>query len=343
MGELRIVQIGMGPLGRMMSEYVTQRPDLRLIGAVDRDPSLVGRGLGELCRFPANAAEAKIRVKGSLREVVRTAQADAALLTTTSDLERIVPQIMDVMACGLHTVTTCEELVYPWLTAPGLAAEIDGAAKKRGVCVIATGVNPGFMMDTLPIVLSAVCQRVDAVKVYRVQDASIRRLPFQKKIGAGLAPAEFEAREKEGTLRHVGLTESMHMIASRFGWKLDRTEEILTPVIAEHRVPSEPMIIEPGMAAGVQQIGMGYTGNVERITLTFRASIGEPDPHDTVEIVGEPNLVSRIAGGVNGDVATCAVAINAVFRVSGAAPGLKTMVDIPPVSYFASPRREVSP
>jgi 4-hydroxy-tetrahydrodipicolinate reductase len=326
----------------MLSAYISQRPGLRLVGAVDKDPSLVGRGLGELCRLPTNAAEAKIRVTSSLLDALEAEKADAALLTTTSDLELIAPQIMDVIACGLHTVTTCEELVYPWRTAPRLAAEIDGAAKKRSVCVLATGVNPGFMMDTLPVALSALCQRVDAVKVYRIQDASIRRLPFQKKIGAGLTPSEFAAREREGTVRHVGLTESMHMIASRLGWELDRTEEVLTPVIAEHRIESESMIVEPGMAAGVQQIGRGFSERAERITLIFRASIGEPYPHDTVEIFGEPNLVSRIEGGVNGDVATCAVALNAVLRVAGAAPGLKTMVDIPPVSYFASPRQEVA-
>jgi len=332
----------MGSLGRMLSEYISQRQGLRLVGAVDEDPSLIGRRLGELCRLPPNSSEAKITVMGSLREVVAAVQVDAALLATTSKMELIAPQVMEAIARGVHTVSTCEELVYPWRTAPGPASMIDEAAHKRGVCVLATGVNPGFMMDTLPIALSAVCQRVDSVKVYRIQDASIRRLPFREKIGAGLAPAEFEARKKDGTLRHVGLTESMHMIASRMGWELDRTEETLSPVIAERRIVTGTATIAPGNAAGVQQIGRAFTGNVERITLTFRAAIGEPDPHDTVEIAGEPNLVSTIAGGVNGDVATCALALNAVLRVASTPPGLRTMTDIPPVSYFAAKRQEAS-
>jgi hypothetical protein len=343
MGEVRVVQVGMGPLGRMLIACMTRRPNLRLVGAVDKDPVLIGRSLGELCRLPQEAAESGIRVKGSLHDAVGGERPVAALLATTSDLARIAPQIMELAAHGLHTVTTCEELVYPWRTDPELAAEIDSTAKRRGVCVLATGVNPGFMMDTLPITLSAVCQSVEAVKVYRVQDASTRRVPFQKKIGAGLSPAEFDARRKEGTLRHVGLTESMHMIASRMGWELERTEDVLAPVIAERRVVTETMVIDAGMAAGVQQIGRGFAGGRERITLTFKASIGEPEPHDTIEIIGEPTVMSRIEGGVNGDIATCAVALNAVSRIAETAPGLKTMVDIPPVSYFASSRREVVP
>jgi hypothetical protein len=336
MDALRVVQVGMGPLGRMLTPCIAKRPALSLVGAVDMDPALVGRRLGELCRLPAGAAESEITVRGSLREAAGDGKPAAALLATTSDLARTAPQILELVSYGLHTVTTCEELVHPWRTDPAVAARIDEAAKRKGVCVLATGVNPGFMMDTLPITLTAVCQRVDALKVHRVQDAATRRFPFQRKIGAGLTPEEFDAKRKEGTLRHVGLTESMHMIASRLGWALDRTEEVLAPVIAARRVVAETMVIEPGMAAGVQQIGRGFTGARERITLTFRASVGEPKPHDTIEIVGEPTLVSRIEGGVNGDIATCAVVLNAVSRIREAPHGLKTMVDIPPVSYFAS-------
>ena len=338
MSEVRILQVGMGPLGRMMSRYISERSGMRITGAVDVDLSLIGRALGELCSVPPATGAAAIRVSGSLGGALGIEKADAALLTTESDMKRITPQIIAIIAMGLPVVTTCEELVYPWDTSPELAAEIDDAAKRRGVCVLATGVNPGFMMDTLAITLTAVCQRIDAVKVYRVQNAVHRRLPFQRKIGAGLTPVEFEAKHKEGTLRHVGLTESMHMIASRLGWHLERIEETLTPIIAQRRITAQTMVIEPGMAAGVQQIGRGFAGKNERITLTFRASVGEPEPHDTVEILGEPNVVSSIKGGVNGDLATCAIALNAIHSVLGAGPGLKTMVDIPPVSHVSTRR-----
>src|SRR5260370_38033203 len=101
-------------------------------------------------------------------------------------------------------------------------------AKKAKVALLATGVNPGFGMDALPIMMTAVCERVDRVVVNRVQDARIRRLPFQQKIGAGLTTEQFQKKADDGSVRHVGLTESIAMIADAPGWTLDRiTRDIL--------------------------------------------------------------------------------------------------------------------
>ena len=303
---------------------------MTVVAAVDKDPALAGKDLGELC----STGSVGVPVSPSLEQALGQGAADVAVLTTVSDLARIAPQIEEILHFGLPVVTTCEELVFPWETAPQTASRIDSLAREEGVAVLATGVNPGFLMDTLPIALSAVCQRVDAVKVSRIQDASTRRVPFQLKIGAGLSLEEFEKKKKRGDLRHIGLTESMQMIASRIGWKLDRIEELITPVVAKTRIDTGSMSIEAGMAAGVQQIGRGFVGNDEKITLTFRASVGEPSPEDTVELLGTPHIVSTIQGGVHGDVATCAITLNAVAQVLRAEPGLRTMVDLPPVAYF---------
>jgi 4-hydroxy-tetrahydrodipicolinate reductase len=154
--------------------------------------------------------------------------------------------------------------------------------------------------------MTAVCRKVESIKVSRIQDASVRRIPFQQKIGAGLTLDEFETKKQTGTLRHVGLAESVQMIAGRMGWKLDRTEDILTPVVAEQEITTGYVPIKAGMAAGVRQIGKGIVGDREVITLEFVAAVGQANPADTVEITGDPPIKSVIPGGVNGDVATCA-------------------------------------
>jgi 4-hydroxy-tetrahydrodipicolinate reductase len=163
----------------------------------------------------------------------------------------------------------------------------------------------------------------------RVQDASSRRVPFQQKIGAGLTPRQFRAKVRTGTLRHVGLTESVHMLAAALGWKLDRTTESLAPVLASKRITSGYTPIQKGMAAGVEQVGLGYIGRTAVIQLHFRAAVGEPQPHDTIQIDGEPNVVSTVPGGVNGDVATCAITLNAMHSILRAQAGLNTMLDLP--------------
>lgn len=332
MTAINIVQIGMGPLGQKMTTFLRQRRhSFNIVGAVDVDPAKAGRDLGEVANLGEKLG---IPVRASLVEIGNINLPGVALLTTVSDMRRITPQIKQIVGHGLHVVSTCEELSYPWDTNPQLTREIDDAAKAKNVTVLGTGVNPGFLMDLLPVTLTAVCQRVQQVKVSRIQNAQFRRVPFQQKIGAGLTLEQFEAKRQTGTLRHVGLAESVGMIAHRMGWKLTKVADELSPVIAEREIRTDAMHIVAGMAAGVQQIGRGFVGDDEKITLVFRAAVGEPDSHDTVEIAGEPNVMSTIKGGVNGDIATCAITLNAVKQVLRANRGLMTMVDIPAVSYF---------
>lgn len=189
-------------------------------------------------------------------------------------------------------------------------------------------------MDLLPTVLTGLCQDVRKVEVWRVQDASVRRIPFQQKIGAGLTLEEFEVKKKAGTLRHVGLPESVDFIADRLGWKLDRNTESLEPVIAAEQIDTGYKPITKGMARGVHQVGRGFVGDREVITLNFRAAVGEPESYDQVHIDGEPEIQSRISGGVNGDIATCAITLNAVRSILQTSPGLKTMGQIPPIAFF---------
>jgi 4-hydroxy-tetrahydrodipicolinate reductase len=157
---------------------------------------------------------------------------------------------------------------------------------------------------------------------------------WKKKIGAGLTQREFEERVRAGNLRHVGLTESMHLLASGLGWKLDRTEDNIEPVIASQEVITANLTIEPDKALGVSQTGRGYIGDQELITLVFRATIGEPEPRDRVLIQGTPSIDMAIEQGVNGDTATCAIIVNAIPVVIQAPAGLRTMADINPISFF---------
>jgi len=272
-----------------------------------------------------------------LRSALKGKKADAAVLTTVSSLSRIEEQIEEVARAGLNIVSTCEELAFPWRTHPRIADRIDASCRKYGVACVGTGVNPGYLMDYLPCVLSSICQSVVRVKVARIQDASERRVPFQRKIGVGLTQAEFKAKVADGSLRHVGLVESMHMIAHSMNWKLDRTTEAVRPVIAERAVTSGYVRVEKGCARGVEQIGRGYIGKKEVLLLYFRAAVGEEESFDAVEIIGDPTLRSIIPGGVNGDDATCAIAVNALRAIAAAEPGLKTMLDLPVPGYFEKP------
>lgn len=324
----RILQVGLGPLGQKIVRYALERGH-RVVAAVDPAPDKVGRDVGELCGLKRLG----VKIVPTIAEALRKKKADIAVVTTVSSLAKFEPIVSELGRKKLSIVSTCEELSFPWRTQSARAKKLDKLCKKHGIALLGTGVNPGYLMDYLPTVLTAVCQKVEAVHVWRVQDASVRRIPFQQKIGAGLTLDEFRKKEKAGTLRHVGLPESVDYIAAQMGWKLTKKTESLEPVIADHDVTTGYKPIAAGMARGVKQVGRGFIGSREVITLNFRAAVGEEKSFDRIEIVGDPAIRSTIDGGVNGDVATCAITLNAIRSVLKSRPGLVTMADIAAVTY----------
>ena len=124
----------------------------------------------------------------------------------------------------------------------------------------------------------------------------------------------------------------MQFIARQLGWHLEKTEDRIEPVIADRTIQSEAMTITSGHVAGVRQTGIGWVGGEEKIKLAFQASVGEPDSYDEIEIFGTPHIRSRIMKGVHGDIATCAIILNACKSILKASPGLRTMADIPMIT-----------
>lgn len=328
-GSIRVIQYGLGPIGSAIARHVAERAGLSLVGAVDVDPAKAGRdageviGLGRPLGFPVTA---------TLDETLARSEADVALHATSSYFDRFKPQILELLDAGLDVVSTAEELSFPWLAHPDEAREIHAAAKRAGKTVLGTGINPGFLMDSLPLFLTAICQRVDRIEVRRAQNASLRRGPFQAKIGAGLTVEEFQARMAAGRMGHVGLPESIGMIFHTLGRTLARYESEVEPVIAERRVVTEFFDVPPGRVIGLKQTARGFAPEGEFVALTFLAALDAEENCDTIRIWGVPDL-EVILRGTNGDAATVAIAVNAVKRVREAAPGLVTMPDLPLITW----------
>ncbi len=330
--KIRVAIYGVGPIGAKIAGFLCERKNFEVAGAIDIDKNKKGKDLAE---FAGLKEKTGVLIESDAGKVLSGKNIDAVVLTTTSSAAKIKGQVAGILSYGISIVSTCEELSYPWDTAPEIAGEIDDLAKKNNAVVLSTGVNPGFLMDFLPIALSGVCRSVEKITVERMQNAAERRIPFQQKVGIGITPAEFVNRVKEGTLRHVGLTESMHMIAGRMGWKLDRTEDVIEPVIAQESLTVNGKLIDKGMVLGVKQTGRGFSAGKELITLLFTAAAGVSPAYDRTVIKGTPEMDVTIKNGVNGDIATCAIIANAIPVVLRAKPGLRTMADIEPVSFFA--------
>lgn len=335
----RILMVGLGPVGKMVVRDAAERRIAEVVAAVDIDPAITGQPLKNVvpeCCFTCP-------VLPSLDRVPNWSDIHAAVVTTSSDLARCAPTLRDLLRRGIPIVSTCEELLFPWLRHNALANELDALARQHGARLIGTGVNPGFLMDTLPVAASAVCRSVTKVRVWRVQDATTRRIPFQQKIGAGLDDAAFAAKVKDGSLRHVGLGESLHFVAKYLGLNIDQWDESIEPVKADRDLTCTLGPIPRGRAAGVRQVARGWAAGDSKsaepvVQLEFVAAIGQADPHDRVVLESEPPIDMTIRGGVHGDVATVAITLNAVGPLRAASPGLHTMATVPLVHCRAPVR-----
>ena len=329
---IRVIQVGLGPIGSGVARQLIERPGFEVTAAVDLDPEKVGKDLGVVCGLDLPVG---LVVEKNLFAVLGRGEADVVTHCTSSSLETILPQLEMILEAGLPVVSTTEELSYPWYPQRELSETIDAMAKEAGLAVVGTGVNPGYAMDTLPIVLTGACERVDSIAVDRVQDASIRRLPFQQKIGAGLAPDVFREKADALEIRHVGLTESIAMIAASMGWKMDRITDVIEPKIATETVSSRYMTVHPGQCSGLIQDAVGYRDGEPLIRLHMEAYLGSPESYDAVRIDGSPPIYSRIEGGIHGDIATASVTVNTIPRILAAPPGLQTMRDLPIPSWWS--------
>ena len=329
---IRVMHFGLGPIGVGVVRQVATRKGFKAVGGIDIDPAKVGKDLGEIAGLDRKLG---VKVTDDPVAAIKNAKPDVVVLCTLSSLRAILPQIETVLKLRVPIVSTTEELAYPYYSNRALARKIDALAQKAKVAVVGTGVNPGFVMDALPIMLTGVCERVDSIRIDRIQDASVRRLPFQKKIGSGLTVAQFQDKVKAGTVRHVGLTESVAMLADAFGWKLAKIADTIQPKVTERQVSSQFLTVEPGFVCGLIQDGIGSDKEGKPlITLHMEAYLGAPESYDAVTIEGHPKLTSRVQGGFHGDIATASITVNTIPKILTAPPGLRTMRDMPLPSYF---------
>ncbi|MBI2212972.1 MAG: dihydrodipicolinate reductase [Acidobacteria bacterium] len=319
MQRITVAQYGVGPIGAEILRLMFEKPWIHVVAAVDNDPSKIGHDVGELIGLG--------RLTGITVTPELVGHPDVVCHSTGSLLIAVVPQLRGLMEHGCHVISTCEELAFPLDAA--IRETLQLVARSRDVVLLGTGVNPGFVMDKLPLTLSAACQTVSSVTVRRVVDASARREPLQRKIGAGLQRSAFTKLAEEGRIRHTGLRESLAMLANGMDLELASTsEETIEPVIAAKRVLTEFLTVEPGDVAGVTQTLSATSSTGVELRLEISMYVGAEDPSDSIEIHGLPDVSATIRGGIHGDRATAAMVVNAIPRILACRPGLLSMDDI---------------
>lgn len=325
MKRVKVAQFGLGPIGLAALRLAAEQPWIEIVGAIDNDPAKAGRSLAEFTQLGSLDG---LAVSPTLEEVFRDTQPDVILHTATSRARATLEQMRPALEFGVSVASTCEELIFPALKVPDLFEEYHALCRHTGARVVATGVNPGFVMDVLPICLTGVCRAVEHLRVERVVDAATRRQPLQAKIGSGQEAAAFEEKLRTGEAGHAGLRESLALVAHAMGWGLDQITEMREGILAKRNIQTEFFSVSAGQVCGIHQLAIGTMGGKEKISLELSMYLNAPAPHDLIVVTGQPNLRVAVEGGVAGDEATVAALINVVPRLLAAPAGLRLLTEL---------------
>jgi len=329
MKKIKVIQFGLGNMGSVMAKTVLEKKDLELVGAIVRNDKDNGKDISELIGLKKKTG---IKTFTNIKEAIKKTKPDIMLHAAVSYVPEVWKQIKPAVESGINVITIAEEMGWPFVKYPKLCREMENAAKKHKVSILGSGINPGFAMDIMPLVISGICQNVKSIKVTRVIDFSPFGPAIQKNIGIGMSSIEFKKGIKERKLPlHIGLPESTYMLASGLKWNLDKVIETREAVIAKHNTKVLGyMTVKKGKVVGFNHRCFGFYKSKKLIILE---ELGRIDPHEhyknTILIEGKPKLIETI-NVPPGNITTTSHAVNLIPLVVNAKPGLLSMLDIPP-------------
>jgi 4-hydroxy-tetrahydrodipicolinate reductase len=329
--QLRIVVLGTGQMGGGIIKLLLQKPGLELVGVYARRPSRQGLDVGPAVGLGHTIG---VTISTDLEDLLRTTRPHVVIQATCSRVVQAMDEITTALRQRANVISIAEEMAYPASPAPELAAAIHELALANQVTVLGTGINPGFVLDTLVIALTGVCCTVTSITAQRINDLSPYGPTVLRSQGVGLTPAAFAQGVEDGSVvGHCGFPESMRMIARALGWRLDRIEQQRAPIISRVKRQTPFVSIAPGQTAGCRHSAIAYMGDTPVITLLHPQQV---HPHlegvatgDRIEIQGEPPVHFTSSPEIPGGLGTIALAVNMIPRVMRAAPGLTCMVDLP--------------
>jgi 4-hydroxy-tetrahydrodipicolinate reductase len=341
MNNIKVLLWGLGSMGSGMGKFLAEKDGIEIVGGIDTQPSKVGKDLGEVLNL-----DRKLGVQVTINpEKVITGDVDVVLLATSSFLNEVFPLLELILKKGSNVITIAEEMAYPAAGDRELAEKLDQLAKKNGVTVLGTGINPGFVLDLLVITLSGVCARLEKIEAARINDLSPFGPTVMKTQGVGTTVEEFEKGLKNGSIvGHIGFKESINMIADRLGWKLDKIEETREPIVSNTYRETPHVKVEPGMVAGCRHTAYGIKEGEKVIVFEHPQQIHPgkegTETGDYIKIKGTPDINLTIKPEIPGGIGTMAIAINMIPQVIVARPGLVSMKDLPvPSTLLGDVRR----
>lgn len=323
--KIKVIQFGLGQIGINMARTLLKHDEkFEVVGCVDSAPDKVQKDIGE---FLEPKGIYNLAVVDSM-DALKRKRADVVIHTTVSFLPEAAEQIKGLLEKGYNVITTAEEMFFLRHRNPKLFRSLDSLARRKHLRLLATGVNPGFVMDSLILMLTAPCSTISAIRAERMVNLSRRRLALQRKLGVGLTAQEFIEQVENGRFGHIGLADSAEFVSHYIGIKYDNIRSSIQPVVADHDYHGDEIFVAMNHVLGVRQEVVVEKGAQAVLSLRLTMRIDASIEYDAIFVDGEPPVNVVINNGIMGDTATVGLVVNQIENFLETAPGYHDMADM---------------
>jgi len=341
MPSIRVIQWTTGNIGRRSLHAILGRDDLELVGVYAHGADKVGRDAAELCGWPTSTG---ILATNDIPALLALG-ADACCY---NPLWPSIDELCALLEAGVNVCTSAA-----WITggkqSPADLDRVRKACESGGASIFGSGAHPG-LTNTVGMVLSGACERVDEIRITESVDCSTyASAETQRAMGFSLPPdtpglAESVRRESEV------FAESAAMMADAIGAPLDRMTFDVEFTAATGDSDLGFMTIPAGTVGGVMGYHRGWVGDRNVVSVGFNWIMGEhpvpPKPLQhghVIQVFGVPNMRTVLhclppkdwtePGFMGlGMIYTAMPVTNAVPAVVAAPPGIVTLKDLPPIA-----------